>query len=704
MTKRICLVTGEMLGVVRNGGLGTATTYLAVALAREGHDVELLHFGPDEVVDAIWSERYATAGIRITQLPPPPRPVVPAFHATSHRVYTYLREHDYDTIVFQDWQAPGFATIRSKQVGLGFAATTLVVYCHGPTRWLNEANRRALVSVDLLMLDVMERAAVETADVVVSPSRHLMSWMAGSGWQLPVRSYVIPLFSRSTAGDPVETVGAVGQRVDELIFFGRLEDRKGIEVFIKAVNRLEPALMRGRKLTFLGRQDTWSARRIERELAPETRAEVTDLRFLTSLDSEEALSVVSRPGALAVMPSLDDNSPCVIYECIERGIPFLTSSRGGGPELIRAEDHARSVVEPSERALTDALARVLVEGPPAPVGSSFERADLIGGWSGAIAASEPRNSTQTEPHVSVVVTHYERPELLELCLEGLRQQTYAPIDVAVVDDGSVSSAACTYLAELEERVWPWPLRVVRQENRYVGAARNAGWRTAPGPLVAFLDDDDVPGPEFVRVLVRAREASGADVVTCGFQMVYQATGLPHVRAHDQIWLFAGEPRVAGTFMNQYGGSSALWPTWLLEQLGGFHERHGVTHEDWDLFARASLAGATIVSVPEPLLMYRVAPGSMFRTRLEYECDRVITDTFAAAMPERLRDLPALVYEAYAADGRRAEGLMGRLKDNANLAGTLARRSVEVARSDGMGEVLRRGRAYVRARRGASPGA
>ena len=56
--------------------------------------------------------------------------------------------------------------------------------------------------------------------------------------------------------------------------------------------------------------------------------------------------------------------------------------------------------------------------------------------------------------------------------------------------------------------WGRPFTVVRQENQYLGAARNAGARHATGDLLAFVDDDDLIDPKYIRVLVRALDGHG----------------------------------------------------------------------------------------------------------------------------------------------------------------------------------------------------
>ena len=95
------------------------------------------------------------------------------------------------------------------------------------------------------------------------------------------------------------------------------------------------------------------------------------------------------------------------------------------------------------------------------------------------------------PTVSVVVPTYNQPALLAETLGTVFAQTFADFEVVVVDDGSTDDtpARLADLARGDSR-----LRVVRQENRGIGAARNRGIDEARGRYVALLDHDDLWHP------------------------------------------------------------------------------------------------------------------------------------------------------------------------------------------------------------------
>jgi glycosyltransferase involved in cell wall biosynthesis len=155
-------------------------------------------------------------------------------------------------------------------------------------------------------ITVLERASLELADVVVSPSVYLVEWMREQGWKLPAQTLVIPHLSRSGAMSepPPARASAGSDRVERIAFFGRLEDRKGIQPFLGALNLLEPELLQRFDVEFIGRPTPlWPLERVQEVLSDRTRSTLRGLSFETRLDQHEAIARLSRPGTLAVMPS-----------------------------------------------------------------------------------------------------------------------------------------------------------------------------------------------------------------------------------------------------------------------------------------------------------------------------------------------------------------------------------------------------------------
>lgn len=116
--------------------------------------------------------------------------------------------------------------------------------------------------------------------------------------------------------------------------------------------------------------------------------------------------------------------------------------------------------------------------------------------------------------VSVIVPVYNGEQYLRECLHSILNQTYRDLEILVIDDGSGdgTSAICREMAALDGRI-----RLFRQENAGVSAARNKGLQKARGDYVSFLDADDLLPAGAVEALAAAAEA-GADFVIGSHQL------------------------------------------------------------------------------------------------------------------------------------------------------------------------------------------
>ena len=112
--------------------------------------------------------------------------------------------------------------------------------------------------------------------------------------------------------------------------------------------------------------------------------------------------------------------------------------------------------------------------------------------------------------LSIVVPFYGVERYLEECLASLAAQTFADIEVIMVDDGSPDRSA-----EIAERFAERDTRfhLVRQENQGLGPARNTGVEHARGDYLAFVDSDDVVARHAYELLVGSLEETGSDIAS-----------------------------------------------------------------------------------------------------------------------------------------------------------------------------------------------
>src|SRR5271166_2144082 len=138
---KICLVCNEILGACQSGGIGTATSHLALLLARNGHSVTLFctDAAPLEPMSP-WPSYYMAANVTLHRFLVSREQINPTWMRQPVEIYEQLQYSDFDVILFQEWMALGHACMVAKRAGLAFRNTTLAVIMHSGTSWILQAN------------------------------------------------------------------------------------------------------------------------------------------------------------------------------------------------------------------------------------------------------------------------------------------------------------------------------------------------------------------------------------------------------------------------------------------------------------------------------------------------------------------------------------------------------------------------------------
>jgi glycosyltransferase involved in cell wall biosynthesis len=650
---RVCIVTCDIVGPIRNGGIGTAYYNLALALARAGHRVTVLyalgHYCETGTI-AQWVRRYRRLGITFVPLE---REDVQGHDAlkVSYSVYHWLRRRTFDVVHCHEWRGVGFYTALAKRQGLCLSSATLCVGTHSPVLWhLEGMNETA--DADALEVDFMERETVARADVLWSPSRYMLAWMRREGWRLPRRILCRPCLLLDAGRAAVRRAPARS----ELVFFGRLEARKGLELFCDALDQLVDRGDAPASVTFLGKAASVGGVPSAEYLHRRGTRWPFAWQVIGTLDRDGAMDYLRAPGRIAVLPSRLDNLPYTVAECLGAGIPFIASDTGGIPEMIRARDRARILFPLHAGALADRLGQLLREGlTPATPRVPADR--TLAGWlawherlrpaRGRTPRADRRRGLRRAPLVSVCITHRNRPELLAAALDSIRRQDYPRLQVVLVDDGSDRPEALAALTALEaewrERRWT----LLRQPNRYLGAARNAAIAAARGDYVLFMDDDNLATPHEVSTFVRAARRSGADILTCSLNVFQDARPAPE-RPSSHVWPFLGGALGPGLRRNVFGDANAFFRRDVFARIGGFTEDVGVGCEDWELFARAVLRGLRLDTVPEPLVRYRQSPQGMLGSTAKHANEMRALRPYLGLLPPAMRPLVHLARHATSA--------------------------------------------------------
>jgi glycosyltransferase involved in cell wall biosynthesis len=191
--------------------------------------------------------------------------------------------------------------------------------------------------------------------------------------------------------------------------------------------------------------------------------------------------------------------------------------------------------------------------------------------------------------VSVVVATYDegRWETLVSCVESIRNQTVAPVDVIVVVDHNRA------LLERATSAFPWATVIANERSRGLAGARNAGIVAAGGDVVAFIDDDANADPDWLHGLLSCFEH--ANTVGAGGVIlpVWDERVRPGWVPPELHWVYgcsyAGLPTRLAPIRNPIGANMAVRAS-VLRQVGGFREA-GAGHAPRELKARGFVRAA-----------------------------------------------------------------------------------------------------------------
>lgn len=114
--------------------------------------------------------------------------------------------------------------------------------------------------------------------------------------------------------------------------------------------------------------------------------------------------------------------------------------------------------------------------------------------------------------LSVIVNIYNEALLLKECVDSLLKQSYVPMEIILVDDGSSddSPEICSEYAATYPHI-----SCILKENAGLVAARKSGIHRATGEYVAFVDGDDTLHPEYFQVMMSEIETYNVDIVIAG---------------------------------------------------------------------------------------------------------------------------------------------------------------------------------------------
>jgi len=667
---RVAIVLSENAGKPATGDMGPFLAGLSRALADGGHRVTVVLLPRAERFTAgfvsPWESFARTIGAKLAVLADDDQEMVAYYSrmvVNAFRLYKWLKQNPVDVVHSPDFDGLTYYALLAKRQGLACGDTVFAISLFSQREWLREGTGDPYDGMQDLCTDHMERMCIELCDALISANQFGLWRLKENGWRLPKSVYCSPYVLDLPHGGAGQGKGGSATRetsptaeVRELVYAAPLTRKDGLPIFLKALTKSvlsEPVSSEFQdiRVTIFDMEGLGAPVDPDAKLGSGEAGWPGSWRIVTGEPLAKVMAYLQQPGKLAVFPATHSAHCPSLAACLLLGIPVLAARAGGNPEMIHVDDRESVLFEPNSNALAGLIASVMANGikPARPAPSMLSAAQTWRDWHGCLLEStgdEPArddltgtDSGESKPLVSICLVHHNRPILLQQAIRSIERQDYAPLEVVLVDDGSDDPAAIATLNRLAPQFEAKNWHLIRQANRYLGAARNTAVRHATGEYVLFMDDDNVAKPEELSTFVRAALNSGADILTCASEIFSGDEWDPAQNEPDAVvWVPPGGGTVAGLFHNVYGDANALIRKDVFEKIGGFSEIGGLGFEDWEFFAKAALAGYRIQVVPEPLFWYRKSAGSMLAETSTVWNLRRVTRLFTGIDPATMESL------------------------------------------------------------------
>lgn len=651
---KVCIVTPEIVGPRRNSGIGTHAFYYSRHLAQKaGYDVTVLLTAetavPREEDEGSWAEHFKKEyGINLVHLDQQPMlyPWVGWFNQwfslRSQQVYAWLRGCGFDIIHFQDLNADGFFSLQARETGAAFQKCAMTVTLNGPSLWARQGMKRfAATIVDDALINYMESYCLAKADLVLSPSQYALDWCESQGWELAAQRKVCPYLIEAL--EPVNPPGQPFEKPREIIFFGRLETRKGLWIFLKALQLLNKAgKLRGvERVWFLGGHSKSAEYNSNQAIGEFMGKELPKVSYTVEarMDHLDCLKFLAKHRqALVVTPSLSETLGYTVIESLELNLNIVATAGGAIPELF--EDKER-LCAPDGRSLAALMGKALAR-ELSPPKKAYTREKSLAAWEAANTQCEQilqdkmaaMEIVVAEPMVSVCIPHFNYGWYLKEQLESLARQSYANFEVCVVDDGSTDETSRTIFAELEKAYKDdGRFRFFHQENAGLCAARNRMAAEAKADYIIFCDADNFSAPNMISVFARAIQVSGADCLACH---MYKFRKNVNSGQHEELDYYTplGPVVEVGPYCDPFGDANFIIRKEVFQAVGGFRHVPQTASEDWEFLAELSLKGYRLDVVPLPLFYYREHGESNMRQTPYYDTRMRVIQPYLDRLPER----------------------------------------------------------------------
>ncbi|BAC92245.1 glycosyltransferase [Gloeobacter violaceus] len=544
----------EQEGLSRNGGIGTYYRTLSRKLAEDGWYIILLisvcehRFRGESKIPEIKHIFSASEAEEVLDLQSSHRSILGDARIDSqlldyesflHMMFTQAIVHTFDEahiyVEHHELFGTAFRTIQAKEAGLLGRNCLVAITMHGCLEWVYESHDKFV----LQYLDYywqashLEQTAFESADLAFFPSHALKKRVESYGWSTAHarhQPYFVPIVEPAISEIESERQTPPRTQKRSLVFFGRLEERKGLCTFVEALKQLTDYWKERIEVYFVGRvvaletfrpQNIDSRQYIAQELADEIHYTV-----YSGFSSAEAIAFTRGLSSPVVcLTSNQENFPNTALEMGQLPISLIVSDTGGFRETLQLLERTEGVYWFAPRDVTglmDAILQVLCQPPQphnVPTHEKLEQINrrLLTQKLTYIQQAFPRQPLSSPsvgcPQVTVVVCCAQADKQLLNCLHSLSVQSHMDLEVVVLCNFSRCEADSSIFQQAGA-IFP-RIGLLRTSH---ALEVDVTWKRLKeminGKFVVVFEASSVAMPFAIEQLLQTLQTAQAEMATC----------------------------------------------------------------------------------------------------------------------------------------------------------------------------------------------
>lgn len=404
-----------------------------------------------------------------------------------------------------------------------------------------------------------------------------------------------------------ESLNIEKKELISLVFFGRLEERKGLCTFISAVKLLPILWHKKIHLIFMGKvvplysaplKHLNSEQYIQQELDDTISYEI-----IGDFYSQQAIEYIRELNhAIVCLTSPQENFPNTALEMGQLPVSLVVSDTGGFRETLQLVQRTEGLYwfKPKDAdSLTEKLEEALTNYPQTPKvaeKSALENINqqLLKEKIAYIDKAFETLKTPTKPtnKVTLGIISYNQGKYLVDCLSSVEAQTYDNLEVMVIDDNSQDLESKDLFIHAQS-LFPNFKFITNEKRKGIGAINNHLLEISEGEFFFSFNPQVTLFPQTIEKFVETAVNANAVIVT---------SAQKEIGAIDRIVSYSGGTLPTMMKGNFYGGECCLFSRTFLEKFP-YTEDKDIDSQNWEIITAAVVTAENIVYYPYPLYQY-----------------------------------------------------------------------------------------------------